>query len=600
MAYDLEVKFFNSFWLKKVNAFDITLQDEAWPGLPWNPTGYYAFPFGSNAVTVGTLPATNANMWYIEEARVKGGFDNVGVDIGVKAFVEEDNPIQKHLTHSLIYSGVLNSRTGVNETNVFSISDAITRSANPAHGAIQKLFAANNNLTLFQERKVSKALIDKDTIYTAEGGTQTNAANIVIGQIIPYAGEYGISRNPESFAEYGYRKYFTDKDRGLVLRLSRDGITEISSYGMRDYFRDHLATVSEDWLETIIGEATYAATVTLTGDTAAFSMDITTSSCCTISIGSAFEVLDSGAMLPVFDNSTGERIYVTNVTDNGDGTCNVDLSGQSTTLNWSWTASGGAHTVRFIKFVKGQVLGGWDIHNNHYVCSIQTGPPGYTPAYSYSTVSFDEPINGWTSFHTYHPKFIGSLRDRYYSFRDGEVWQHYDEVTSNNRTSYYGVPTTHADSKSNMTFIFNPSSNIVKNFQTISYEGSNGWGVDSYVSDIEQANRSGVSWIENQDTTSSIFSYAEGRYETAPPYNSGALAVTPPYSYAGFNRKENRYVANLVSSSVARSGEVIFGNAMSGIKGYYATVKVSTDSLTQVGGMKELFAVSSNFVVSSK
>ena len=68
---------------------------------------------------------------------------------------------------------------------------------------------------------------------------------------------------------------------------------------------------------------------------------------------------------------------------------------------------------------------------------------------------------------------------------------------------------------------------------------------------------------------------------------------------AGFNRKENKYVANLISSSVARPGEIIFGNQVSGIKGYIATVKVSTDTNTDSGGMKELFSVSSNFVLSS-
>jgi hypothetical protein len=38
---------------------------------------------------------------------------------------------------------------------------------------------------------------------------------------------------------------------------------------------------------------------------------------------------------------------------------------------------------------------------------------------------------------------------------------------------------------------------------------------------------------------------------------------------------------------------------MTGIKGYFATVKVSTDDATDPGGLKELFAVSSNYVESS-
>ena len=52
-----------------------------------------------------------------------------------------------------------------------------------------------------------------------------------------------VSEDPFSFAVYGYRKYFTDRKKGCVLRLSTDGITEISSYGMHDFFRDQLSAV---------------------------------------------------------------------------------------------------------------------------------------------------------------------------------------------------------------------------------------------------------------------------------------------------------------------------------------------------------------------
>jgi hypothetical protein len=60
----------------------------------------------------------------------------------------------------------------------------------------------------------------------------------VLGQTLPFVGDYGISTNPESFAADNYRVYFTDQQRGAVLRLSMDGITNISDYGMSDYFKD--------------------------------------------------------------------------------------------------------------------------------------------------------------------------------------------------------------------------------------------------------------------------------------------------------------------------------------------------------------------------
>ena len=76
----------------------------------------------------------NASDWYIEESRIRGGYNNTSTDIGVKAHIVEDNPSNQNRFNSLIYSGVFNSRTGVNQTNEFSVGEDITRSLDPAHG----------------------------------------------------------------------------------------------------------------------------------------------------------------------------------------------------------------------------------------------------------------------------------------------------------------------------------------------------------------------------------------------------------------------------------------------------------------------------------
>ena len=231
MAIIVEVQYFNSFFMKRL----------------------YNLP----GTTVGT-PRTGPTIdmedgynqpnlqhdWYIEEARIRGGYNNTTVDFGVKAYIVEDEPVQQRLGNSLIYSGILNSRTGINQTNQFSVAEEITRSIDPIEGTIQKLYAEDTNLLIFQEKKVSRALIDKDAIYTAEGQAVTTSGQQVIGQFQAYGGNFGISQDPGSFAVYGYRKYFTDRDRNAVIRLSMDGITEINNYGMIDWFRDNLSGVT--------------------------------------------------------------------------------------------------------------------------------------------------------------------------------------------------------------------------------------------------------------------------------------------------------------------------------------------------------------------
>tara|TARA_R110001632_G_scaffold176772_2_gene296514 strand:+ start:6249 stop:7610 length:1362 start_codon:yes stop_codon:yes gene_type:complete len=233
MSAILNLKYFNSFWLKKMKT---VVDYDPSAGDPVNgPLDQSTLP--------GAFASNTDQDWYIEESRIKGGYNNTSVDFGVKAYLVEEESKQQHRFNSIIYSGVFNSRTGINRTNVFSVAEDITKSADPANGSIQKLYAEDTNLIILQENKVSRALIDKDAIYSAEGNTSLTSSSLVIGQILPYLGNYGISKDPESFAVYGYRKYFTDRKRNAVLRLSRDGITEISSYGMRDFFRDNISSL---------------------------------------------------------------------------------------------------------------------------------------------------------------------------------------------------------------------------------------------------------------------------------------------------------------------------------------------------------------------
>ena len=187
--------------------------------------------------------------FHIEANRLRVGFNEPFFDIGVRAHVvNEDYSGEERRSNTLIHSsGFLNSRTGLNQLNQFNEAEGgITLSLDPSDGSIQKLYAEDTQLIIWQEDKVSRSPIDKDFIYSAEGGAVPVTSNTqYLGTIAPYAGEYGISRNPESFAIYGTQKYFTDRNRGVVLRLSQDGLSEINRAGMSDFFRDALRTSTE-------------------------------------------------------------------------------------------------------------------------------------------------------------------------------------------------------------------------------------------------------------------------------------------------------------------------------------------------------------------
>ena len=481
MSATIEVKYFNSFLLRK------TVDSE----------GVAAYKPAST---------TEGSNWLIEESRIKGGFNETQVDLGVRAYLVADSNNGTIRFNSLIYSGIFNSRTGVNYTNQFPVGEDITRSLNPSQGSIQKLYAEDTNLIVFQELKISRALIDKDAVYSAEGQAMTTSGVQIIGQIVPYAGEYGISQNPESFAVYGYRKYFADKNKNCILRLSQDGLTEISSYGMRDFFRDSLNT--------------------------------------------------------------------------------LDVSNAN----------------------RGKIVGGYDVHSKSYLVSLQPASRNKRVNINQSTLAFDEKTKGWSSFYSFLPSQFFSIKNSVYSFASKKsvalggkdsIYQHY----IGDYDTFYETRTP-----ANVTFIFNPSVSLSKNFNTIGYEGTNGWKLTSLISDAQEFDT--FVGGDNQsftDTVKPVSSYEEGAYIVSnnvlyQPTDSVwfSLLTTGNLVYrSGFDRKENKYVANLINDSAPRPEEIIFGNQMSGIKGLFATATLTVDDTTNPTGKKELYAVSSNYVESS-
>ena len=163
-----------------------------------------------------------------------------GKQSGVKANVPIKNYEEYTRPSDIIFSEIYNESAGSNRFNEFIVAKEIIKQINPDYGSIQKLFSRDNDLLTLCEKKCLRVLSKKDALFNADGNPQLLATNKVLGQAIPFTGDYGISKNPESFASDEYRCYFTDVNRGAVLRLSKDGLTPISKAGMDDWFSDHL------------------------------------------------------------------------------------------------------------------------------------------------------------------------------------------------------------------------------------------------------------------------------------------------------------------------------------------------------------------------
>lgn len=294
---------------------------------------------------------------FIETQRIFDQFNSVQMVKGVRVNVPQENYEQERRKNGLIYSGIFNSRTGTNRLNQFVYSDGITKDIEPNYGGIQKLYTRDTNLVALCEDKVFSIMADKDILFNADGNPQVVGSRNVLGQTTPFVGEFGISKEAQSFASYANRMYFVDSSRGSVIRLSTDGITQISEAGMSDFFRDKL------------------------------------------------------------------------------------------------------------KSNENKIVGSYDSYSGQYVLTLD----------DYS-LTFSEKSKGWVSRVSYQPENAISLNNIFYTFNNGNLWQH--NIAAVNRNNFYGI-----QYQSALTTVFNQEPSSIKAFKTLNYEGTKGWEVPLILTD---------------------------------------------------------------------------------------------------------------------
>mgnify|MGYP000008574299 FL=1 len=554
MAATLEIKYFNSYILKNTEEGGAINQPR------WNGSK------GIPQVIGGFAQFTSFNYptcFAIEESRIRGGFNDTQVDLGVRAYLVELEPNANFRVNSMIYSGIYNSRTGVNDTNVFSIAEEITKSLDPANGSIQKLYAEDTNLIIFQQYKVNKALIDKDAIYTAEGGGMpVSSFKTVIGQIVPIIGNYGIGDHLESFVVYGYNKYFVDISQNCVCRLHPNHIEEISSTGMRSFFRNQIVNID------------FAGS--------------------------------KGKLLGAWDIYNQEYVLSLQPADEtrqlGEPTVSFDERAQG------W--------ISFFSYKPSQ---SFSIRNQHYTTFEDSlylhnsTAVNYNSFYGASTPSSVE--------FTFNPEVSNSKVFNTISYEGSNGWRLDSYVSDETGPGTFASNSDSYRDTTNSVLSLNEGEYVIANTNAVTTAASTGTSVGITGMTGPIPNGAAVSGIGvTPGTVVTTFNPLSNTVvvDQALAVDVGAklnfylvvnkvdyqaaFGTTSPnlnVFYSGFYRKENKYCANLINNSIAAQGEVIFGNQISGIKGFFVNAKISTDTTTDVGGFKELFAVSSNYTFSS-
>ena len=176
----------------------------------------------------------------VESNRFKDRFNSTPFYIDFfPTSVSEDEYRQVNRFADLTYSEVFQESTNVNRLNEFNLSLANYKDdIEKSYGSIIRMDSDETDLLLIQEGKTSKVLFQKDLLFNTDATTNLSRISQVFGQQVMYAGEYGISIHAESYSEYGSNSFWTDVNRGVVVRLNNsNGLREISEQGMTDYFK---------------------------------------------------------------------------------------------------------------------------------------------------------------------------------------------------------------------------------------------------------------------------------------------------------------------------------------------------------------------------
>jgi len=186
-----------------------------------------------------------------ESNSYRGAFNTNWVNMDLKPSSTTVEKFKENRRYAdLTYSEPYNEGSGINGLNEFNLSRANFKDdIEKKYGSIQKIWSRDTDLLVCQEDKIGYVMYGKAILNNADGTGNVGKITDVLGQYIPYTGEYGISKNPESFAFNAKRVYITDTKRGMPLRLGGDGIFEIN-YGLSNYFKD---TFSEGFYTKKVG-----------------------------------------------------------------------------------------------------------------------------------------------------------------------------------------------------------------------------------------------------------------------------------------------------------------------------------------------------------
>jgi hypothetical protein len=159
--------------------------------------------------------------------------------------VIDENARQTYFPTVIRFGQAYQSNTNINATNRFYYEDF--DEYDRTFGDVLRLHVRDRYLKVYQKFKVGNVPILTQIVKDVTGNPLQANSNQLINKIQYYAGDYGIGDAATSLAWNNFADYFVDNYRGVVCRLSQDGITPISiTNKMNAFFAAELSAYRQD------------------------------------------------------------------------------------------------------------------------------------------------------------------------------------------------------------------------------------------------------------------------------------------------------------------------------------------------------------------
>lgn len=165
------------------------------------------------------------------------------------------------------WSGKYQDNTNINNTSRFFPLDFVE--FNRAMGSIQAFGVYENTLTVFQQRKTIVTGIYARYIQNNEGNNELVTTNSILtsNNYRPYDGDFGVGNQPDSIVQSGFVFYHVDPIKGKILRLSKDGYTDIGQlYHAQTWAGDNLTKYLNNYTYQFGGSARVTGTFNIWPD----------------------------------------------------------------------------------------------------------------------------------------------------------------------------------------------------------------------------------------------------------------------------------------------------------------------------------------------